>query len=138
MEQPLGNTAPVAANDSAQTEVDSAVTIDVLANDSDADGDPLSVIGADSRSANGGVVENLGDGRFTYTPPAGFVGEDSFQYTISDGNGGEDSATVTIAVEEAADGESLWLGSLDLWMLLMLLPFGYRYLHGRKGARVRA
>ncbi len=138
VEQPLGNTAPVAANDSAQTEVDSAVTIDVLANDSDADGDPLSVIGADSRSANGGVVENLGDGRFTYTPPAGFVGEDSFQYTISDGNGGEDSATVTIAVEEAADGESLWLGSLDLWMLLMLLPFGYRYLHGREGARVRA
>ncbi len=128
-----GNTAPVAKDDSVQTEVDSAVTIDVLANDSDADGDALSIVSADTQSVNGGTVDNLGDGRFTYVPAAGFSGEDSFQYTVSDGNGGEGTATVTITVEQADDGEGFWLGSFDLWMLLlMLLPLGGRYLPARR------
>ncbi|HHS83538.1 MAG TPA: tandem-95 repeat protein, partial [Gammaproteobacteria bacterium] len=122
------NTNPVAVDDTAETEVDTAVTVaDVLANDSDADGDVLSITSADSVSEQGGSVDNHGDGSFTYTPPAGFNGEDRFHYTISDGNGGEDQATVTITVNKQDDGDGFWLGSFDLWMLLLLLfPLGYR------------
>ena len=131
------NTDPVAADDSAETEVDTAVTIaDVLANDSDADGDPVIITGADTQSRQGGSVDNHGDGSFTYMPPAGFSGEDSFSYTISDGNGGEDQGTVTITVNKQDDGDGFGLGAFDLWMLLLLLfPLGYRryqYLQGRR------
>ena len=121
----LANTVPVAADDSAETGVDVAVTIaDVLANDSDADGDALTVVSADAQSEQGGAVDNHGDGSFTYTPPAGFIGEDRFTYTISDGQGGEAQGTVIITVH---DGDEFWQGAFDLWMLLLLLlPLGYR------------
>jgi hypothetical protein len=90
------NDAPVAADDSATTNQETAVTVDVLANDSDIDGDSLSVSSA-SNPPNGSVVIN-GDDTITYTPDPGFVGVDSFSYTVSDGNGGFDTATVTIIV----------------------------------------
>ncbi len=120
-----GNEAPQAVDDNAATDVDTAVTItDVLANDSDADGDPLSIIAVDSESAQGGSVVDNGDGSFTYTPPTGYSGADTFTYTISDGNGGEATGTVTISV---GDGDGVWQGALDPWMLLLLLlPLGYR------------
>jgi hypothetical protein len=90
------NDAPVAADDSATTDQETAVTVDVLANDSDIDGDSLSVSSA-SNPPNGSAVIN-GDDTITYTPDPGFVGVDSFTYTISDGNGGFDTATLTIIV----------------------------------------
>jgi PKD repeat protein len=96
------NSAPVANPDSASTTEDTPVTTgDVLANDTDVDGDTLSVSGYDSTSANGGTVAYNGDGTFTYTPPAGFSGTDTFTYTVSDGNGGTDVGTVTITVDAA-------------------------------------
>ena len=127
---PPANRDPVANNDSAETEVDTAVTIlDVLANDTDPDGDSLSLIAADTQSEQGGSVENHGDGSFTYVPPAGFSGEDRFQYTVSDGNGGEATGTVTITVKEPQDdGDGIWLGAFDLWLLaLLLFPLGIRW-----------
>ncbi len=90
------NDVPVAADDSDTTTVDTAVTVDVLANDSDVDGDALSV-SAVTPPANGTVVNN-GDGTVTYVPDLGFVGTDTFTYTVSDGNGADDDATVTITV----------------------------------------
>ncbi len=87
---------PVAVDDAAATQEDMAVVIDVLANDDDADGDILSVVG-NTDPTNGSVVYN-GDGTFTYTPDAGFIGSDSFEYTLSDGDGPTDTATVTIDV----------------------------------------
>jgi uncharacterized repeat protein (TIGR01451 family) len=90
------NNPPVAADDTATTNVNTPVTISVLTNDSDVDGDSLSVTGA-SDPANGSVVNN-NDGTVTYTPDTGFVGQDSFTYTVSDGNGGTDTATVTVTV----------------------------------------
>ena len=76
------------------TAEDTPTTITVLGNDSDVDGDTLSVTSA-SDPANGTVVINP-DGTIGYTPDADFTGTDTFTYTISDGNGGTDTATVTV------------------------------------------
>ncbi|MDE0062059.1 MAG: fibronectin type III domain-containing protein, partial [Gammaproteobacteria bacterium] len=93
------NTAPDAVDDTATTAPGTAVTIDVLANDSDADGDPLSVDSVDD-PANGAAAIN-GDGTLTYTPDAGFTGSDVFDYTVSDGEA-TDTATVTVLVSAVA------------------------------------
>lgn len=87
---------PQAANDSATTPWNTAVTVAVLANDSDANGDPLTITSV-TQGQFGAV--SIGSGSVTYSPAAGYVGPDSFTYTISDGNGGSATATVTIAVE---------------------------------------
>jgi hypothetical protein len=76
------------------------VEINVLANDSDPDGDPLAVSEYDSRSSNGGAVRCTNAGLCTYTPPQRFHGKDSFRYTASDGNGGADGATVIVIVNQ--------------------------------------
>ncbi len=86
---PALNAAPVASNDTATTH--SPVTIDVLANDSDPNGDALSVVAA---LAPHGVAVINDDNTVTYTPNDGFSGQDTLAYTISDGHGGTASATV--------------------------------------------
>ena len=68
----------------------------VLANDSDADGDALTV-SLLSGPAHGTVSLNA-DGSFTYTPAVNYNGGDSFTYSVSDGNGGTATATVTLTV----------------------------------------
>ncbi|UCD37354.1 MAG: tandem-95 repeat protein [Fidelibacterota bacterium] len=95
------NDAPVAADDQAVTKEDTPVDIDVLANDIDYDGDPLTVTDV-TQGANGAVTINT-DGTVTYTPNANFNGSDSFGYTVSDGNGGSDDATVSITVTAVND-----------------------------------
>ncbi|MEB4591017.1 Ig-like domain-containing protein [Candidatus Thiothrix sp. Deng01] len=93
------NTPPTAADDSANTAYQTPVTIsNVLANDSDPDGDTLSVT-ANTNPANGAVTRS--GNSFTYTPNNGFSGADTFTYTISDGKGGASSATVTVTVAAA-------------------------------------
>jgi hypothetical protein len=103
------NDAPVANDDTAQTETDTAVAIDVLANDSDVDGDTITVLSV-TQGANGSVV-NGGDS-VSYTPHPSFVGTDSFSYTIDDGSGGTDSASVTVTVVDASTG-NVHVGDLD-------------------------
>ena len=95
------NDAPAAGNDSASTAEDTAVTIDVLANDTDADADTLSVTTA-SDPPHGMATVNT-NGTITYTPDANYYGGDSFTYTISDGNGGTATANVTITVTPVND-----------------------------------
>ncbi len=95
---PPQNAAPVAADDAATTTANRPVAIDVLANDTDPDGDALSVT-AHSDPAHGSVVYKNG---FIYTPAADWVGMDSFTYTVSDGKGETATATVTITVTAAA------------------------------------
>ena len=92
-----GNLAPVAADDSDSTLINSPITIDVLANDSDPDSDPLSVDSV-TEGANGSVTNNGTD--VTYSPDAGWTGVDTFTYTVTDGMGGFDTATVTATVKE--------------------------------------
>jgi len=89
------NDDPVANDDSASTNYMTAVTVDVLANDTDVDGDPLTI--TDASSADGTVSFDA-NGNITFTPADGFTGDATVSYTISDGNGGTDTATVTIAV----------------------------------------
>ncbi len=92
-----GPQPPVAVDDSAVTALATAVTIDVLANDTDADEDSLFISGIGSGTPNGGTL-SLSGNEVVYTPAATFGGIDSFVYTVSDGNGGVDTATVTVAV----------------------------------------
>jgi hypothetical protein len=89
------NTPPVAVNDTATAPSGSPANINVLANDSDPDGDPLTVVGA-SAPAHGTAV--VIPNAVTYTSAPGYLGPDSFNYTISDGKGGTATATVTVNV----------------------------------------
>ncbi len=89
------NNPPEAADDSATTSEDTAVSIDVLANDGDMDRDDLTVESV-TQSNNGSVAINS-DGIVTYTPNADFDGVDSFEYTVSDGEL-TDTATVEVTV----------------------------------------
>ena len=94
------NTAPVAKDDSATTEYETPVTIDVLKNDSDADGDSLTIKSTTNPSHGSVKVEN---GKIKYRPNSGFSGSDRFEYTISDGEGAEDRAKVTVMVKANGD-----------------------------------
>jgi subtilisin family serine protease len=90
------NHPPVAADDSAITNQGVPVTVLVLANDSDVDGDTLAVSGV-GQPAHGTAA--IGGGGAVYTPAAGYYGSDSFGYTVSDGQGGTATATVSITVQ---------------------------------------
>lgn len=96
------NDPPIAVNDGVfVTNEDTPLNnIVVLTNDSDPDGDPLTVIGASS--ANGVVSINL-DGTLNFVPAANFNGLATITYTISDGNGGTSTATVSISVSPVND-----------------------------------
>jgi hypothetical protein len=96
-----GNTAPAAAADAAVTSEDQPVIINVIANDSDADGDALSVIGF-GQGAHGAVTIGAG-GTLIYTPDANYNGSDSFSYTVSDGHGGTATGTVAVSVNAVND-----------------------------------
>jgi uncharacterized repeat protein (TIGR01451 family) len=90
------NTPPVANDDIATTDQDMAISINVLANDFDSDGDPLTVISVTQGSS--GTVINDGYGIVTYKPQPGFIGQDTFTYTTSDSKA-VGSATVLVTVK---------------------------------------
>lgn len=90
------NDPPSAVDDSATTQQDTPVTVRVLDNDSDPNGDPLTVTEV-TQPSNGTATVNP-DNTVTYSPHSGFIGTDSFTYTISDGRGGTATARVTITV----------------------------------------
>ncbi|MFD1341817.1 Ig-like domain-containing protein [Litorisediminicola beolgyonensis] len=95
------NDDPVANDDAVETAEDTAITVPVLGNDTDVDGDTLTVTDF-GQPANGTAVLN-DDGTITYTPNADFTGEDTIPYTVSDGNGGTDEAVLTITVRPVED-----------------------------------
>ena len=110
----LENRPPVTADDAVMTRAGIPVTLDVLANDTDPDGDPLGVFLEESAgmpSAQGGFVQCIREGECVYTPPPDFVGTDTFVYGAGDlrtyPNGVQTwsdnraSATVTVAVQPA-------------------------------------
>ena len=96
------NRAPTAANDSATTAQGAAVTIDILANDADPDGDALNIT-IDGPPAHGTATVN--NGKVIYTPNADFAGTDSFIYIVSDGKGATATATVTVTVTAVIQSE---------------------------------
>lgn len=96
---PTIGSAPVAANDSASTTENTAVTINLIANDIDADG---TIVGGSltfvTQPAHGTAMNN-GNGTVTYTPTANFNGSDSFSYTVKDNDGNlSNKASVDITV----------------------------------------
>ncbi len=99
------NDGPVASDDSLSGTEDGTITFsaaDLLGNDSDVDGDTLS-ISAFEQPEHGTIVDN-NDGTFTFTPDENWNGETNFTYTVSDGEGGTDTATVSITVDGVNDG----------------------------------
>jgi hypothetical protein len=93
------NDPPVAANDSATTGQGVAVTVNVLANDTDIEGTALAVASV-SNPAHGTAVANA-NGTITYTPNAGYSGPDAFGYAATDGSASSNVATVSITVTPA-------------------------------------
>jgi hypothetical protein len=91
------NDPPLAGNDTVTTPKNTAVIITVLANDSDVDGDTLTVTSVPPQTDQRGTVTTNGT-TITYMPKNGFKGTDTFTYTISDGHGGTATAMVTVTV----------------------------------------
>jgi VCBS repeat-containing protein len=105
------NSAPVAVDDNFTVQFNSSNnTLAILANDSDPDGDTLTITNV-SDPANG--TATISGDNVIYTPKAGFTGQDTFIYTISDGVL-TDTAMVTINVQAE--------GTLNLYLPLILTP----------------
>ncbi|WP_184326942.1 DUF4082 domain-containing protein [Rhizobium sp. BK529] len=109
-----GNAVPVAANDNGYTTyTNTALSIaaaSLLANDTDADGDPLSITGVNG-AVHGTVTFNSQTNTVTFTPTTGYTGAASFSYSISDGHGGTASATVSLNVGAQPGGSGLFATS---------------------------
>jgi uncharacterized repeat protein (TIGR01451 family) len=94
------NDQPVATNDAAVTDEDTAIEIDAMANDGDTEGDALELSSV-ADPANGSA--EMVAGQIRYTPDANFHGSDTFEYTISDENGAFGTALVTVTVNPVND-----------------------------------
>ncbi|MDY6940389.1 MAG: Ig-like domain-containing protein [Cyanobacteriota bacterium] len=97
---PPPNNDPIAEDDSFTINQDSPISIEVLANDSDPDDDPIGLISFTAPSAAGGTITREGN-ILTYTPPPGFTGNDGFQYVIQDDRGARDTGGVFFAIVSA-------------------------------------
>jgi hypothetical protein len=94
------NRPPVANDDTKTTDEDAAVTIPILANDSDPDGDAVTV-SAVNQGAHGSVTKTATS--ITYAPAKDWSGIDSFSYSITDGRGGVATAAVVVTVRPVND-----------------------------------
>ncbi|MEX2404972.1 MAG: Ig-like domain-containing protein, partial [Candidatus Paceibacterota bacterium] len=100
--EPEPNSSPDADNDSYTVfENSSNNSFNVLLNDSDSDGDSLSITSITDQPDNGSA--SISSNRIYYTPNNGYTGNDSLRYRVSDGNGGTDTAQVSITVQAAED-----------------------------------
>jgi hypothetical protein len=104
------NRDPVAAPDTVTTAVNSAITIEVLANDTDPDGDVLT-LSSITQPSNGAAEIQGASVRFT--PAVDFSGATTFSYTISDGNGATASAQVSVSVSGIAGEFTFTLTSTE-------------------------
>ncbi len=95
------NEGPEAVADAARTPEDTEIVIDVLANDSDVEGDALTVVAVTEPSH--GTARIATGGGLIYSPDADWHGTDAFAYTASDGNGGTATAEVEVVVEPVND-----------------------------------
>ncbi|HCH1458247.1 TPA: tandem-95 repeat protein, partial [Vibrio parahaemolyticus] len=104
------NDAPVAKNDIATTQEDTAVTIDVLSNDTDVDGDKLSIESA-SVPKEQGTVEVV-NGKLVFTPAENFNGQAEITYTVTDGQL-TDEAKVTVTVNPVNDAPTIKVDAVE-------------------------
>ncbi|HYC49361.1 MAG TPA: tandem-95 repeat protein [Burkholderiales bacterium] len=94
------NDGPTATTDGPATPEDTPVTVDIVANDTDPEDDPLTIVSVSG--INHGTYQIV-DNKIEYTPDPDFFGNDIFSYTISDGNGDTDEGTVVLAVTRVND-----------------------------------
>ncbi|MCB1583386.1 MAG: tandem-95 repeat protein [Xanthomonadales bacterium] len=94
----VANAVPVAVDDNGNVFGQTPLTLDLLANDTDPDGDSSELSVVEVSPASNGTIEFTADGQFTYTANLGFVGVETLTYTITDADGATDSATITINV----------------------------------------
>ncbi|MGL1226838.1 tandem-95 repeat protein [Vibrio parahaemolyticus] len=104
------NDAPVAKDDIATTQEDTAVTIDVLSNDTDIDGDKLSIQSATVPEAQGKV--EIVDGKLVFTPAENFNGHAEITYTVTDGQL-TDEAKVTVTVNPVNDAPTIKVDAVE-------------------------
>ncbi|MGB3557991.1 MAG: Ig-like domain-containing protein, partial [Geitlerinemataceae cyanobacterium] len=110
-----GNETPIAADDGANTLTNTPVTINILTNDRDPDGNPINLfpLPFNTTSTSGGsVTSGVGISNLVYTPPLDFSGTDTFTYTITDGTS-SDTATVTIDVRQPPPPNNLPIANND-------------------------
>lgn len=107
---PGPNASPDAVDDYVTTTQGQPVDVDVLSNDSDPNGDTLSIESVTQGSL--GTV-SINGGMVRYTPVDGNMGLDNFTYTINDGNGETDTATVYVTINEPLPITYVHVGALD-------------------------
>ena len=129
------NDAPVANPDTAATNANTRLVLNVRANDTDAENTSLTTAVV-TNPANGTVVRNW-DGTFTYTPKTNFIGTDTFTYRASDGAATSNPATVTISVNSTTAFTATTLASgLTPATDFRFLPDG-RILIAQKGGTIK-
>ena len=106
------NDVPLARPDAFTIPEDTALALDVLANDTDPDADSLRISGF--VAPNRGAVAITADGRLHYSPPKDFHGRVVFTYTVDDGRGGSASADVVVTVSPVNDAPA-FSGSALAW-----------------------
>ena len=99
-DKPEVNNRPVAINDKASTEANIPVSINILRNDKDSDGDKLSMMGLSPPLK--GSIESNPNGMITYSPSESWSGTERFGYSVSDGRGGVATASVTVIVQPSS------------------------------------
>ncbi|WP_337219643.1 Ig-like domain-containing protein, partial [Vibrio parahaemolyticus] len=104
------NDAPVAKDDIATTQEDTAVTIDVLPNDTDVDGDTLSIQSASVPEAQGKV--EIVEGKLVFTPAENFNGDAEITYTVTDGQL-TDEAKVAVTVNPVNDAPTIKVDAVE-------------------------
>ena len=103
------NLAPVAVDDTATTEQDTAVQVFVLNNDSDPDLDAITLDSVSNVAGGQAVIvdDGINPAFVQFTPDAGFVGTASFDYVISDADGLTAAATATVTVNPVGGGVNI-------------------------------
>jgi VCBS repeat-containing protein len=130
--------APFAGNDSYQLMQNNAISViapGVLANDTDAEDDPLTA--ATTSDPVYGTVTMQPSGAFTYTPNNNFYGTDSFSYEANDGTAVSNTAVVTLTVTRGGGGGGGYGGGAPSPALLLLLALAALYPRGLKASKRR-
>ncbi|WP_179862355.1 Ig-like domain-containing protein [Longibacter salinarum] len=94
--QPGSNAQPTASADRFEAPAREPIDLQLLANDTDADGDPLRVVRV--FAPKNGTIRRHADESVRYVPPSGYAGTDRFTYVVSDGKGATARADVAIEV----------------------------------------
>ncbi|CAI8154363.1 MAG: Uncharacterised protein [Pseudidiomarina mangrovi] len=114
----LENRMPVLGADSAATTSGRPVSVNVLANDADPDGDVLSLTGASVTSGSGTV--SYSGSNVNFTPAASFLGVATVSYTVSDGRGGSATGTLTVQVRQPVEVIEVRPATGSFWWFITL------------------